>query len=136
MSNISSRSRATGGARVLARLAWIAALGSFVAPAAQAQFDEQQIPPGGITVDLDIDSRDEFLRSTTPSVRYAPMLDMRRRILANTYAWGAELAGPSDSTLSLSEDACREDGAGPVAGTARRFPQKMSTGSRSAGPTT
>src|SRR5690606_30368723 len=68
--------------------------------------------------------QDEFLASAAEPGHYAPMLDMRRRILANAYAWGAELAGPVSNMLTLSEDLCREDGAGPVAGNCTPVPSE------------
>ena len=87
-----------------------------VAPGASAQpFEDRPLPTKGRTVTLSIRSNQEFLRSAANTAHYAPMLDMRRRILANAWAWGADLRGPANG-LSLSEDLCRENGAGPIAG--------------------
>lgn len=61
-------------------------------------------------VPLTIDSG-EFLPSASginPG-DYAPLLDMRRRIIANSWVRSAFLSGPSDPTRRLSPDRCVED---------------------------
>lgn len=62
------------------------------------------------TVPLTIDSR-EFLPSASglnPG-DYAPLLDMRRRVIANSWVRSAVISGPHDDTRRLSPDVCVED---------------------------
>lgn len=64
------------------------------------------------TVPITIDSRTEFIPSanaTTFFQDYGPLLDMRRRIIANPWARSALLLGPAEPGLQLSPDSCEED---------------------------
>ena len=64
-------------------------------------------------VPLDIQSNVDFLRSfgRTDVDRYAPLLDMRRRIIANAWVRTLDIRGPGSTTMTLSADLFRENAA-------------------------
>jgi len=71
------------------------------------------LPSGGLVVPLDIQSNVDFLRSfgRTDVDRYAPLLDMRRRIIANAWVRTLDIRGPGSTTMTLSADLFRENAA-------------------------
>jgi hypothetical protein len=70
---------------------------------AHAQFGTRAVPAGGATIPLTIRST-EFLPSRASAVRYASLLDMRRRIIANETIRIAGINGTWDPFWTLAND--------------------------------